>query len=77
MRKTLTGIVVSDRNDKTRIVTIDRTFSHAKYTKVIKKTKKLHCHDEKNVSVKGDKVVISESRPFSKLKRWVVIKVEK
>jgi len=77
MRRKLTGIVLSDVDDKTRIVEVKRTFRHRKYNKVIKSARKFHCHDEKNISAKGDKVVLMESRPFSKLKRWVVLSVEK
>ena len=73
MRKKVIGTVLSDKNDKTRIVSVPRTYVHPKYSTVIKVRKKIHCHDEKNISSKGDSVVVMESRPFSKLKRWVVV----
>lgn len=77
MRKKLTGIVLRDGSDKTRVVEVHRTFRHPKYDKVVRVARKIHCHDEKNISVKGDRVVLMESRPFSKLKRWVILGVEK
>ena len=77
MRKKLTGMVISGRNDKTRIVSVEKTYAHPKYGKIMKSARKLHCHDEKNISAEGNKVVIMESKPYSKLKRWVVVKVEK
>ncbi len=77
MRKKLTGVVLKDGSDKTRVVEVRRTFGHFKYDKVIRTARKIHCHDEKNISVKGDRVVLMESRPFSKLKKWVVLSVVK
>ncbi len=77
MRKKLKGIVINDKNDKTRVVEIKKVFVHQKYDKVMKRSKKLHCHDEKNISVQGDTVVITETKPMSKMKRWTVIGVVK
>lgn len=76
-RKILRGIVVSDRMDKTRSVQVTRTFRHPLYHKVIRKNKKYHVHDEKNQAHQGDSVEIRESRPFSKLKRWRLIRIVK
>ena len=76
-RKTRTGIVVSDKAAKTRTVSVERTYRHAKYDRVLKTKSKFAAHDETNVSKMGDKVVIMESRPLSKTKRWVVIEVIK
>ncbi len=75
MRKKLKGIVVNDKNDKTRVVKIKKVYIHPKYDKVIKESKKLHCHDEKNISALGDTVVITETKPYSKMKRWAVVEV--
>ncbi len=75
MRKKLTGIVLSDKNKKTRIVVVERMVRHPRYKKNILVRKKFHCHDEKEISKSGDKVVIVETRPMSKLKRWAVLNV--
>lgn len=75
MRKKLTGTVIGDKNDKTRVVEIKKVYKHPKYGKVLNKSKKLHCHDENNVSSAGDKVVVMETRPMSKLKKWTVVSV--
>lgn len=76
-RKTNTGTVISDKMQKTVIVSVERTIKHPKYGKVIKRIKKFYAHND-NESLKiGDKVVIRETRPLSKRKRWrVVEKVE-
>jgi small subunit ribosomal protein S17 len=74
-RKTLEGIVVSDKMDKTVVVRIDRKVKHKIYKKVIIKSTKLKAHDEKNESAEGDKVIIDETRPTSRHKRWRVVKV--
>ena len=71
--KTLKGIVVSDRMQKTVVVSVTRLTKHPKYKKYYKVTKKFKAHDEKNEYHMADKVVIEETRPLSKDKRWVVI----
>ena len=75
MRKTQTGIVVSDKMDKTVVVAIEEYTKHPVYCKVIKRTKKYKAHDEENVCQTGDKVRIMETRPLSKEKRWRVVQV--
>ena len=76
-KRTLQGVVVSDKQDKTVVVRVDRRFSHATMKKVIRRSKKYHAHDEKNVYAIGDTVWIEERRPISKLKRWAVVRGEK
>ena len=79
-RKTRTGVVVSNKADKTIVVSIERQFVHAKYGKTVRKTKKYYAHDEQNVCTIGDIVTIMETRPLSKLKCWrletVVVKAK-
>lgn len=77
MRRKLKGIVVGTKNDKTRVVEIRKVYAHPKYDKVMKSFKKLHCHDEKNISAEGDRVIITETKPYSKMKRWAVVEVMK
>ena len=72
MRK-LKGTVVSDKMKKTRVVAVYRLKKHKLYHKYYRVTKKYKAHDEKNEYKAGDKVVIQESRPLSKEKRWIVI----
>lgn len=72
IRKTLQGVVVSDKMDKTVVVKVDRTVKHDVYLKTIKKSTKYKAHDEENRCHMGDKVVIEESRPLSRDKRWKV-----
>ena len=74
-RKIRTGVVVSDQNDKTVTVLVERQFAHPLYTKQVKKTKKYHAHDENNEYQTGDVVRITETRPLSKTKRWRVIEL--
>ncbi len=76
-KRTLQGVVVSDKQDKTVVVRVDRRFSHATMKKVIRRSKKYHAHDEKNEFAVGDVVWIEERRPISKLKCWEVIRGEK
>lgn len=75
--KEFVGVVVSDKMDKTVVVAVERKMSHPLYGKQIKKTKKFHAHDEENRCKVGDVVRIRESRPLSKLKRWVVVEIVK
>ena len=69
-RKTREGVVVSDAMQKTRVVKIERVYRHPRYQRVIRMSKKLKAHDEGNESRVGDRVVIEETRPLSKEKRW-------
>ncbi|MCA6085708.1 30S ribosomal protein S17 [Candidatus Endomicrobiellum agilis] len=74
-RKFRTGVVVSDKNSKTRRVSVERTYRHSLYDRVLRSKSKFVVHDEKNISHTGDKVRIMESRPLSKTKRWVLVEV--
>jgi small subunit ribosomal protein S17 len=76
-KRTLEGVVVSDKQDKTVIVRVERRFTHPVMGKTIRRSKKYHAHDEKNEFKVGDVVKIEERRPLSKLKRWEVIEGEK
>jgi small subunit ribosomal protein S17 len=69
-RKTKEGVVVSDAMQKTRVVRIERVYRHPRYQRVIRMSKKLKAHDEGNESKVGDRVLIEETRPLSKEKRW-------
>ncbi len=69
------GIVVSNKMQKTITVQMERTMKHPLYTRVIKSRSKLYAHDEANEAGIGDKVLVMETRPLSKLKRWRLIKV--
>lgn len=69
-KRTLTGIVVSDKTDKTIVVNVVRRFKHDKYSKYVNKSKKYHAHDVNNTAKIGETVTIIESRPHSKLKNW-------
>ena len=71
-RKQLTGKVISDAMDKTVIVKVERRFPHPRYNKYVKKSKRYYAHDEKNNCSNGDLILIEESKPISKNKRWVV-----
>ena len=72
-KKTLNGIVVSDKGNKSITVVVERKFQHPILHKVVKTKKKYHVHDEKNSFKTGDKVSIIETRPISKTKRFKVI----
>ncbi len=72
-KRILQGVVVSDKNDKTIVVEVERRFTHPLFKKTVRRTKKYHAHDETNVFKIGDKVEIEESAPISKRKRWVVV----
>ena len=69
-RKSREGVVVSDAMQKTRVVKIERVYRHPRYQRVIRMSKKLKAHDEGNESKAGDRVLIEETRPLSKEKRW-------
>ncbi len=74
-RKTRVGRVVSDKMEKTRVVAVERFIRHPRYQRVVRKTKRFKVHDEENVAHLGDTVLIVETRPLSKDKRWRVIEV--
>jgi len=71
-RNTKTGVVVSDKMDKTCVVRVDRRIFDKRYKKIIKRTSKFKAHDAENSCSIGDKVLIIETRPLSKDKRWAV-----
>jgi len=74
-RKTRVGLVVSDKMEKTVVVSIERRVQHPVYGKMIRRTKKLKAHDETNDAKTGDTVRIMETRPMSKDKRWRVVEI--
>ncbi len=74
-RKLRTGVVVSDKADKTVLVRIDRQVRHPKYDKTVRRSSKLAAHDETNDAHLGDTVRVMETRPLSKTKRWRVVEV--
>ncbi len=74
-RKTYVGQVVSDKMDKTVVLSVTRRIPHAKYNKTIKRTTKFKVHDEKNECKVGDVVRFIETRPLSKEKRWKVLEI--
>jgi small subunit ribosomal protein S17 len=71
-RQIKAGVVTSDKMDKTVVVAVERRLFHHTYSKVIKRTSKFKAHDEKNECSIGDKVLIMETRPLSRGKRWTV-----
>jgi len=73
--KTREGVVVSDKMTKTRVVMIERVYRHPRYERVITRAKRLKAHDETNASKVGDRVLIEETRPLSKDKRWRIRQV--
>ena len=75
LRKTRVGIVVSDKMDKTIVVAIQDNVKHKVYNKIIKRTTKIHAHDEKNECNIGDTVKVVETRPLSKDKRWRLVEI--
>ena len=75
VKKTREGVVVSDKMTKTRVVVIERVFRHPRYERVITRSKRLKAHDEQNASKVGDRVLIEETRPLSKEKRWRILQV--
>jgi len=72
-RRVLQGVVVSDKNNKTVIVSVERRVMHPVYKKIIRRTKRYAAHDEANSHKVGDAVFIRECRPISKTKRWEVV----
>ena len=75
LRKTRVGIVVSDKMDKTIVVATEEIVRHPLYGKGVKRTVKFKAHDEENICGIGDKVMIMETRPLSKDKRWRLVKI--
>ena len=75
LRKVRVGMVVSDKMDKTVVIAIEDNVKHPVYGKIIKRTLKVHAHDESNECGVGDKVRIMETRPLSKTKRWRLVEV--
>ncbi len=73
--RTLTGKVVSDKMEKSIVVLIERQVQHPLYFKLIRRSTKLHAHDENNTAKIGDVVTIKESRPMSKTKSWTLVEV--
>ncbi|MCK5882472.1 MAG: 30S ribosomal protein S17 [Bacteriovoracaceae bacterium] len=74
-KRKLEGVVVSDKSHQTIVVSVVRRFKHPKYSKFVHESKKYHAHDLKNEAKVGDKVVIIESRAYSKLKKWELMRV--
>jgi small subunit ribosomal protein S17 len=72
-KRVLQGTVVSDKNDKTVVVRVDRAFTHPLLKKTVRRSKKYHAHDEANTAKVGDQVWIEESAPMSRTKRWVLL----
>ena len=75
-KRILQGVVVSDKNDKTIVVEVERRYTHPLLKKTVRRSKKYHAHDEKNVFKVGDVVRIEESRPISRNKRWIVLEAQ-
>ena len=75
LRKVRVGMVVSDKMDKTVVVAIEDNVKHPVFGKIIKRTLKVHAHDENNECGVGDKVRIMETRPLSKTKRWRLVEI--
>ena len=75
LRKTRTGVVVSDKMNKTIVVAVRDNVRHPLYKKIVKKTYKLKAHDEKNECKIGDTVKVMETRPLSKDKRWRLVEI--
>ena len=75
LSKTRVGVVVSDKMTKTIVVEVERRVPHPQFKKIVRKTTKFYAHDEEGKAKVGDKVLIQESRPLSKLKRWTLLEV--
>ncbi|RMF09649.1 MAG: 30S ribosomal protein S17 [Alphaproteobacteria bacterium] len=72
-KRILQGVVVSDKNDKTVVVRVERRFTHPLFKKTVRRSKKYHAHDEANAAKVGDMVRIEECPPVSKNKKWRVV----
>jgi small subunit ribosomal protein S17 len=75
-KRILQGVVVSDKQEKTVVVKVERRFTHPLLKKTVRRTKNYHAHDEAGAFKVGDAVSIEETKPISKLKRWTVVKDE-
>jgi small subunit ribosomal protein S17 len=76
-KRVLQGVVVSDKQDKTVVVRVERRFTHPVMKKTVRRTKKYQAHDEANTYGVGDMVWIEEHKPISRTKRWAVVRGEK
>lgn len=74
-RRQVEGVVVSDKMEKSIVVKVERSWRHPLYGKVVRTAKKYHAHDENNEAREGDRVRLLESRPISKLKKWVLLEI--
>ena len=72
-KRVMEGVVVSTKQDKTAVISVERTFMHPLLKKIVRRSKRYHAHDENNVAVEGQKVSIVECAPRSKLKRWELV----
>lgn len=72
-KRILQGVVVSDKQDKTVVVKVERRFTHPLLKKTVRRTKNYHAHDESNLVKAGQIVWIEETRPLSRLKSWIVL----
>ena len=72
-KRVLSGVVVSDKNDKTVVVLVERRLTHPVLKKTVRRSKRYHAHDPENKVKVGERVFIRECRPVSKLKRWEVV----
>jgi small subunit ribosomal protein S17 len=72
-KRVLTGLIVSDKGDKTVVVNVERKVKHPLYGKIIRRSKKYHAHDEANAFKAGETVRIEETAPISRLKTWTVV----
>ena len=75
LRKSMIGTVISDKMDKTVVVAVETSVAHPIYKKTVKRTYKLKAHDEENACKVGDRVLVMETRPLSKDKRWRVVEI--
>ena len=75
-KRMLQGVVISDKNDKTIVVRVERRFTHPVMKKTVRLSKKYHAHDEQNLAKSGQVVWIEEGKPLSKNKRWRVVEQE-
>ncbi|MBE7497391.1 MAG: 30S ribosomal protein S17 [Verrucomicrobiaceae bacterium] len=77
VQKTRVGVVTSDKMNKTIVVEVERRVPHPRFKKIVRKTSKFYAHDESEQAKEGDKVLIAETKPLSKLKRWSLVEVLK
>ena len=77
MKRTLVGVVTSDKRDKSLRVEVERRYAHPLYSKIVRGRTVCHVHDEDNAAREGDTVEIIESRPHSKTKRWELVRIVK